>query len=190
MPLPQGSYLGPFRCRLVLGLAGHDQERRSGCPQFLWVILAMLLGVVVVWQGFARAWVGVVILWAMPAARAARLKPGACCAVSALPGLHRYRKGHCSTRAQAHQCLLQGQARSARPTVQGMPAEQALRTGMRPAGRAGRTAGLQAPPLARCTAGLLGPGGCARPPGLISQLWSRRTFPPAKRWQVSRQCRA
>ena len=79
---------------------------------------------------------------------------------------------------------------SARPTVQGMPAVQARRTGMRPADRAGNTAGLRAPPLARFTAGLLGPGGRARPPGLISQLWSRRTFSPAKRWQVSRQCRA
>ena len=34
---------------------------------------------------------------------------------------------------------------------------------MRPARRAWMTAGLKAPPLARCAAGLLGPGVCARP---------------------------
>ena len=188
----RGAWVGWSRreaAGLVMRLPG------AGCPQILWVRLGMLCRSFVVWQGFAGSWIGVVILWAM--AGLLRLCPEPL-RVSALPGLHPYRKGnghcegHCSTRAQAHRCqtTTAGQARSARPTGEGMPASQALRTGMRPAGRAGVTAGLRAPPLARCAAELLGPGGCARPPVLISQLWSRRTFPPAKRWQASRQCRA
>lgn len=98
----------------------------------------------------------------------------------------------CCDASGLHQCQTPtaGQAQGARTRGQGMLAAQALRTEMRPAGRARMTAGLRAPPLARCAAELLGPGECARPPVLISQLWSRRTFPPAKRWQVSRQCRA
>ena len=57
----------------------------------------MLPGVVVVWQGFAGLRIGVVILWAM--AGLLRLCPEPL-QVSALAGLHPYRKGN--GRCQEH----------------------------------------------------------------------------------------
>ena len=148
----------------------------TGCPQVLWVRLGMLPSVVVVWQGFAGMRIGVVILWAMPAARAARLKPGAPMGLrpagsASLSQRPLQRQGplpmqhSCCAASGLHQCqtTTAGQAQSARPRSQGMLAAQALRTEMRPAGRAWNTAGLRAPPLARCAAVLLGSGVCARP---------------------------
>ena len=128
---------------LVMRLPG------AGCPQILWVRLGMLPGVVVVWQGFAGMHIGVVILWAMAGLLRLCLEPPQ---VSALPGLHRYRKdhskgtGHCSTRAQAHQCLTTtaGQARSARPT--GKACLLRMHSGLACARRTGRGDGGAASP--------------------------------------------
>jgi hypothetical protein len=71
------------------GLAGLMRPSPSGCPQILWVILAMLLGSFVVLQGFAGLWIGVLILWAM--AGLSGCAPSPC--GSRPTGFHPYRKG-------------------------------------------------------------------------------------------------